>query len=333
MKRLLTGALALLLSLAASATTYTPIQLLNPAGSVSGQVIVSSGPTTVAAWGGIGLNGITAVAANTVLANATGSSASPTAFAMPGCSASGSVIQWTSGTGFNCATGYAQLASPAFTGAPSIANSATSGTTLTVSATSNTTHGAALELSGNGATTPNKFIRVLSGILQIINSSNTASILALDDSGNLSVNGSLTTSQTAGVIGTTTNNSANAGSVGEYVTNTSGAVSLTTVVAANATSQALTAGDWDVVCTGYFIPAGTPSSMELGLSTTSATQPASTQQITLITATMPAAAQQVISTPPIRMSLSSTTTLYCVATAGFTSTETVTGYIRARRVR
>ncbi len=104
MKRFLIGIFAALLSVAASATTFTPIQLLNPTGSVAGQVIVSSGPTTVAAWGGIGVNGITALAANTVIANATGSSASPTAFAMPSCSTSASALDWTSGTGFTCNT-------------------------------------------------------------------------------------------------------------------------------------------------------------------------------------------------------------------------------------
>lgn len=41
-------------------------------------------------------------AANTVIANVTGSTASPTAFAMPGCSSSTSALQYTSGTGFAC---------------------------------------------------------------------------------------------------------------------------------------------------------------------------------------------------------------------------------------
>ena len=41
-------------------------------------------------------------AANTVLANATGASSSPTAFSMPGCSSAASALTWTSGTGFAC---------------------------------------------------------------------------------------------------------------------------------------------------------------------------------------------------------------------------------------
>ncbi|MGF6549300.1 hypothetical protein QFZ96_004371 [Paraburkholderia youngii] len=47
---------------------------------------------------------LAAQAANTVLANVTGSNASPTAFAMPSCSTSSSALQYTSGTGFNCST-------------------------------------------------------------------------------------------------------------------------------------------------------------------------------------------------------------------------------------
>lgn len=104
MKRLLFGIVLAAFSLLVHATTLNPIQLLNPAGSTSGQAIVSSGPSTVPAWGGIGVNGITAIAANTVLANATGSSASPTAFAMPSCATSASILQYTSNTGFTCST-------------------------------------------------------------------------------------------------------------------------------------------------------------------------------------------------------------------------------------
>ena len=43
-------------------------------------------------------------AANTIVGNGTGSSASPTALAVPSCSTASSALQWTSGTGFGCAT-------------------------------------------------------------------------------------------------------------------------------------------------------------------------------------------------------------------------------------
>jgi hypothetical protein len=71
-------------------------------------------PSAVTLTYGTGLpaSGIAAQAANTVLANATGSSASPTAFAMPSCSAAGNALRWTSGTGFICSTGNAMTNQP-----------------------------------------------------------------------------------------------------------------------------------------------------------------------------------------------------------------------------
>lgn len=105
-KRILIAALLALSSIAFGATTV-PVQLLNPTGSTAGQAIVSTGASTAPAWGGVGLNGLAAQAANTVVANATGSSAAPTAIAMPSCSTAGTALQWTNGTGFICTSGYA----------------------------------------------------------------------------------------------------------------------------------------------------------------------------------------------------------------------------------
>ncbi len=104
MKRILIAACAALSVAFAQAATLSPIQLLNPAGSTSGQVIISTGPSSAPAWGGVSLSGLGAQAANTVVANATGSSASPTAFAMPSCSTSSSALTYTVGTGFTCNT-------------------------------------------------------------------------------------------------------------------------------------------------------------------------------------------------------------------------------------
>lgn len=117
MKRLFIGALAALLSAASIAATLNPIQLLNPTGSSSGQAIVSTGASTAPAWGNVTATALAAQAANTVVANATGSSASPTAFAMPSCSTSASSLNWTSGAGFTCNTAVnaAQLAGQTFT--------------------------------------------------------------------------------------------------------------------------------------------------------------------------------------------------------------------------
>lgn len=50
MKKLLIGVLALLAAINGWATTLNPIQLLNPAGSTSGQGIISTGPSSAPAW-------------------------------------------------------------------------------------------------------------------------------------------------------------------------------------------------------------------------------------------------------------------------------------------
>lgn len=269
MKRLLTGALALILSIAASATTFTPIQLLNPTGSTSGQAIVSTGASTVPAWSNVAATTLASQAANTVVANVTGSAASPTAFAMPSCSTSASALIWTSGAGFAC-------------------NAAILG---------GTNAGAFTTLAASGTISP---------------------------------------SQTAGIVGTTTNNSANAGSIGEYPTpgSTTG-TSLTTATLANCASLSLSAGDWDVQGNVKFIAAGStiPTAFYAGLSATSATL-GTDDTITELSATFATGQTQRIPTPIIRFSLASTATVFLVAQSVFTvSTMTCNGFIRARRVR
>ena len=72
----------------------------------------------------------------------------------------------------------------------------------------------------------------------------------------LSSTGTITPGQTTGIVGTTTNNSAQAGSVGEYVSSyiSTYANYPATGVFGEATSISLTAGDWDIsyviFCTG-----------------------------------------------------------------------------------
>lgn len=102
MKRLLSGIFIALYAIVSSATTLNPIQLLNPAGSTSGQAIVSTGASTAPAWGNVTLGGLQPIAANTVIGNATGSTASPTAIAVTGCNGAAQALQWTNGSGFGC---------------------------------------------------------------------------------------------------------------------------------------------------------------------------------------------------------------------------------------
>lgn len=313
----------LALSCAASATTFNPIQLLNPAGSVAGQAIVSTGPTTVAAWGGIGLSGISAIAANTVLANATASSASPTAFAMPSCSATGTALNWTTSTGFTCQTGLATLNAPSFTGGVGVAGG------LSIS-----TGGASISAGGlsvTGTVSGTGFSNYLASPPAIGGTSPAAGSFTA-----LSATGNFTPSQTNGIVGTTTNNNANAGSVGEVLTNNTSATSMTNNTAANCTSVSLTAGDWDVQGELTAVPAGTTTvqAIEAGITTTSATFPGSFGSAQVFVLPFTTGSTQIISTPVVRESLSATTTVYLVGLTSFgVSTMTCNGFIRARRVR
>lgn len=81
-------------------------------------------------------------AANTILANGTGSTASPTAITVPSCSTSSSALAWTSGTGFSCNTsinaatlGSATFASPGPIGSTTASTGKFAGLTATGSFT------------------------------------------------------------------------------------------------------------------------------------------------------------------------------------------------------
>lgn len=105
MKRLLVGALAALAAAASMAATTIPVPLISASGSTAGQAVISTGSSSV--WGNVTATALAAQAANTVVANVTGSSASPTAFPMPSCSAANSALQYASSTGWVCGTVYA----------------------------------------------------------------------------------------------------------------------------------------------------------------------------------------------------------------------------------
>jgi hypothetical protein len=151
----------------------------------------------------------------------------------------------------------------------------------------------------------------------------------------VTVTGTITPSQTNGIVGTTTNNNANAGSVGEHITATGTNVSLSSGAGANITSISLTAGDWDVRGNIEYLPAGGTSITQCasGANTVSATLPsAPNRSIGNFTAGAGLGQSQVI--PTTRVSLSSTTTIFLVGFAVFTaSTCNATGFISARRVR
>lgn len=145
-------------------------------------------------------------------------------------------------------------------------------------------------------------------------------------------------SQTNGIVGTTTNNNANAGSVGEYVESlvaSGSAVSLTTATAANVTSISLTAGDWDVQgIVNYSTSSATVTGESAGISSTSATLPTDGSEgysgVQLITTST----TDSITLTRKRMSLSGTTTVYLIGKSTFSvGTVGAFGTINARRVR
>lgn len=141
------------------------------------------------------------------------------------------------------------------------------------------------------------------------------------------------------VIGTTTNDNAAAGVVGEFVSSTvavGSAVALTTDTTANVTSISLTPGDWDVTGVVDFKPGATTTTtyFQGGISTVSATMgsPDTGFSNPFAIAATSVDASEVL--PVVRMSLATTTTIYLVARAGFSiSTLSAYGTIRARRMR
>lgn len=253
MKRLFLVALAAFCT-AAFGTTLSPVQLLNPAGSTSGQTIVSTGSSTAPAWGNVSIASLTGVlpvanggtnsssasgtaldnisgfsstgfltrtgagayafqsatngitlgnlaqaGANTILANATGSTANVTAFSMPSCTGSTNALGYTSGTGIVCngsinaaTLGGATFANPGAIGATpgsgafTTLSATTTNSSSSLTVTDTGTSGANIKLLGNGGTTPSKTMRVFSGTFQILNNAYTTPIFSLTDAGAMS---------------------------------------------------------------------------------------------------------------------------------------------------
>jgi hypothetical protein len=102
-------------------------------------------------------------------------------------------------------SGAAALTGAAFTGATSITTT-NSGNTLSIIDTG--TNGANLKLTGNGATTPNKFIRALGGNLEFVNSGYAAVMATFYD------NGSFTAANS--VNAATTMTAYSVGNLGQY---------------------------------------------------------------------------------------------------------------------
>lgn len=177
------------------------------------------------------------------------------------------------------------------------------------------------------------------GDIRVVNNGSTTNgPLAIQAGGGaLTVGGSLAvTGQLIGG-GTTTNNSASAGQIGEAVRATvaSPGTTLTTGTGLSIASISLTAGDWDVSAMVCFNGNVTGAIFNGAISATTNTLPGGYGDDTFQTPYAPTAvADNCGSIPSLRVSLASTTTYYLVAQATFTvGTTKAYGRISARRVR
>jgi len=148
--------------------------------------------------------------------------------------------------------------------------------------------------------------------------------------------GSLTFSPTTqGIVGTTTNDSASAGYVGEVI-DSSATVTVSSNVYTNITSISLTAGDWDVWGNMLYASTANATTQFAGwISVTSASYPGNSlsSDLSFNSGTIMTSGQA-FTVPYRRYNLSSTTTIYLTGVAVFTSgTGSIEGRINARRAR
>lgn len=139
------------------------------------------------------------------------------------------------------------------------------------------------------------------------------------------------------LLGTSTNDDAGAGLVGEYqaAALASPGSALTTGTRQNITTLSLTAGDWDVDGTVTVVGQGSTSltTINAGISTTSQTFGGEGTTVALTTPAQTGVQESLI-VPTVRLSLSTTTTVYLVlSTVHTVSNPNGYGNLRARRVR
>ena len=163
-------------------------------------------------------------------------------------------------------------------------------------------------------------------------------LVTLPTTGTQSGNGTNGTRPWEGVKGTSTNNNATAGEVGELLTNqlaSGSATALVTATAKTVVSLTLTPGDWDITGVLDFSLAGaTTSSLRAGInSTTNAFGAQDTFVNTpLVVTALTDTCGKVV--PVMRVSIAANTTYHLVGQATFTAgAVTAYGTIRARRVR
>jgi len=340
MKKLFAVVLAALYSSAIFATTLSPIQLLNPAGSTSGQAILSTGASSAPAWGNVSLSGLSGT-----LPVANGGTNAATA---SGTSLDN--ITGFSGTGFLTRTGAGAYAFQSATNGITLGNLAqaaantvlgnsigATGSIVAITMPSCSTSASALDWSLGVGFVCNAAVNAatLGGATFASPGAIGGSVAGPANFTTINTSGLITPSTTVGIKGTAVGDSAQAGSIGEYQTVTGSAVSISAATTSSATSLSLTAGDWDVEAVVLFTGAGTTqfSLAYTGVSFLSTTLGAVGTYVQVAAPTT-AGASFTLASPVVRINLSTTTTVFCDVNAGFTvSTATATGFLRARRVR
>lgn len=134
------------------------------------------------------------------------------------------------------------------------------------------------------------------------------------------------------LIGTTTNDNAAAGVVGEFITANASGVATTTGTTTNICQISLTPGDWDVF--GEVSVSNGGNNLTFASASTSTTSGANGPAGSLWQYSGPAIATMTCPVPTVRMSLSVTTTVYLVGGGIYsTGTTTLQGVLNARRAR
>jgi hypothetical protein len=152
------------------------------------------------------------------------------------------------------------------------------------------------------------------------------------------VHGTNTTLVNANLVGTTTNDNAASGSVGEDVSAkvaTGSAVTMSNGTTVNTATVSLTAGDWDVSgIINYKETTSTVTARTAGITITSATIPTDGTEGNNGVQSVVTSEVNSITLNPQRFSLSGTTTIYLVSKATFSAGTCASyGYIHARRLR
>lgn len=138
-----------------------------------------------------------------------------------------------------------------------------------------------------------------------------------------------------GIACTATNNSASTGQLGEYISSNlpiASAINVPNNTATNITSISLTAGDWMVFGNVALLPTGICTTIGGAVNTTSSSVPDFSQYSQLTN--NGGWGNSGITVPPLRVSISGTTTVYLIAVTTFsTGSCTGCGTIQARRMR